>query len=120
MGKYKDLAGGVLKASSDRNSRSDRVKTDDRETERRRLEDDRDRVGKRSDREVRLREKSADKSPQQPSKSLEELFKKTAASPSIYWKPLSEEQIKERIELRNKRLMEAKIMKEMQQDTKEA
>ena len=46
--------------------------------------------------------KSADKSPQQPSKSLEELFKKTAASPSIYWKPLSEEQIKERIELRNK------------------
>ena len=49
MKKYKDLAGGVLKASSDRNSRSDRVrewdrdKTDDRETERRRLEDDRDR-----------------------------------------------------------------------------
>ena len=106
MKKYKDLAGGVLKASSDRNSRSDRVrewdrdKTDDRETERRRHEDDR--VGRRSDRDVRLREKSADKSPQQPSKSLEELFKKTAASPSIYWKPLSEEQIKERIELRNK------------------
>ena len=68
-----------------------------------------DRVGKRSDREVRLREKSADKSPQQPSKSLEELFKKTAASPSIYWKPLSEEQIKERIELRNKANLRAGI-----------
>ena len=49
MKKYKDLAGGVLKASSDRDSRSERVrewdrdKTDDRETERRRHEDDRDR-----------------------------------------------------------------------------
>ena len=63
---------------------------------------DRDRKMER-EREVRIRERSGErKSPQVPSKSLEELFKKTSATPAIYWKPLSEKQIQQRIELRNK------------------
>ena len=55
-------------------------------------------------REVRMRERSAERkrTPPPPTKSLEELFKKTTASPAIYWKPLTEQQIQQRIELRNK------------------
>merc|ERR1712096_242158 len=52
-------------------------------------------------------------------KSLEDLFKKTVAGPAIYWKPLSEDQIKQKIEARNKKIMEAQIMREMM-DTKES
>ena len=55
-------------------------------------------------REVRMRERSGERkrTPPPPTKSLEELFKKTTASPAIYWKPLTEQQIQQRIELRNK------------------
>ena len=35
-------------------------------------------------------------------KNLEDLFKKTTASPAIYWRPLTEKDIQSRIELRNK------------------
>ena len=35
-------------------------------------------------------------------KNLEDLFKKTTASPAIYWRPLTEQDIQRRIELRNK------------------
>ena len=50
-----------------------------------------------------MRELSAERgSPQAPTKSLEELFRKTSTTPAIYWKPLTEEQVKHRVELRNK------------------
>ena len=53
--------------------------------------------------QVRMRELSAERSsPQAPTKSLEELFRKTSTTPAIYWKPLTEEQVKHRVELRNK------------------
>jgi len=48
----------------------------------------------------------------QPSKTLEELFKKTTTTPSIYWIPLSEEQIKEKEEQRNRKIMEADLLRE--------
>ena len=35
-------------------------------------------------------------------KNLEDLFKKTTATPAIYWRPLTEQDIQRRIELRNK------------------
>jgi len=52
-------------------------------------------------------------------KSLEDLFKKTTAVPAVYWKPLSEEEQKAKEEERNKKVMEAQIMREMM-DTKES
>ena len=63
-----------------------------------------DRTKGREVREVRMRERSVERkrTPPPPTKSLEELFKKTTASPAVYWKPLTEEQIQQRIELRNK------------------
>jgi len=69
-------------------------------------------------REGQERERSVDKK-SAPVKSLEDLFKKTVAGPAIYWKPLNEEQIKQKIEAKNKKMMEAQIMKEMM-DTKES
>lgn len=42
------------------------------------------------------------KSFRKPPLILEDLFKKTAASPAIYWRPLTELDIQRRIELRNK------------------
>ena len=128
----------MLKPTNEREKERDRVrewdkdKTEERGDERR---GERDRREGR-EREVRLAEKTRDRTPPAPTKSLEDLFKKTAATPSIYWKPLSDQQIKERIELRNKvrgniqssyrfirpfcfqRMAEAKILKEMQ-ETKE-
>eukprot|EP00090_Calanus_glacialis_P025571 TRINITY_DN4000_c0_g1_i1.p1 TRINITY_DN4000_c0_g1~~TRINITY_DN4000_c0_g1_i1.p1 ORF type:complete len:699 (-),score=344.54 TRINITY_DN4000_c0_g1_i1:232-2328(-) len=71
-----------------------------------------------SGRDVQEREKSVEKKPAAV-KSLEDLFKKTVAGPAIYWKPLSEDQIKQKIEARNKKIMEAQIMREMM-DTKES
>ena len=61
-------------------------------------------------REGQERERSVDKK-SAPVKSLEDLFKKTVAGPAIYWKPLNEEQIKQKIEAKNKKMMEAQIMK---------
>ena len=61
-------------------------------------------------RDVQEREKSVEKKPAAV-KSLEDLFKKTVAGPAIYWKPLSEDQIKQKIEARNKKIMEAQIMR---------
>lgn len=40
-------------------------------------------------------------------KSLEELFKKTKATPALYWKPLSSEVIAKKEEARNRRVLEA-------------
>ena len=37
-------------------------------------------------------------------KKLEDFFKKTAATPAIYWKPLSEEEIQAKINERNKKI----------------
>jgi len=73
---------------------------------------------RREGRDVQERERSVEKKPAAV-KSLEDLFKKTVAGPAIYWKPLSEEQIKQKIEARNKKIMEAQIMREMM-DTKES
>ena len=63
-----------------------------------------------SGRDVQEREKSVEKKPAAV-KSLEDLFKKTVSGPAIYWKPLSEDQIKQKIEARNKKIMEAQIMR---------
>jgi len=122
MKAYKETADGVLKASGDAGDRLSGVREWDRNKMGEKRDGDKRQDRERRpdrDREVRIRERSGErKSPQAPTKSLEELFKKTSATPAIYWKPLSEKQIQQRIELRNKKLMEAKIMKEMQ-DTKE-
>jgi len=117
MNKYKQNAEVGLKSSGDAGDRLsglrewDKNKSDEREE--RRGEHERER---RNDREVRIRERSRERPP--PTKSLEELFQKTTAMPAIYWKPLSEEQIQQKIDARKKKLMEAKILKEME-DTKE-
>ena len=42
-------------------------------------------------------------------KSLVDLFRKTVAGPAIYWKPLSEKLIQQKIEETNKIIMEAEI-----------
>lgn len=42
----------------------------------------------------------------EPPKQLEDLFRKTNASPSIYWLPLSEEQVLEKIKMEEKRRIE--------------
>ena len=67
-------------------------------------------VREKERREGQEREKSVEKKPAAV-KSLEDLFKKTVAGPAIYWKPLSEDQIKQKIEARNKKIMEAQIMR---------
>ena len=67
-------------------------------------EGDRVKGERREVREVRMRERSVERrrTPPAPTKSLEELFKKTTVNPAIYWKPLTEQQIQQRIDLRNK------------------
>ena len=87
----------MLKPTNDKEKERDRVREWDRNKTEEKGDERRDR-----EREVRLREKSRERTPPPPAKSLEDLFKKTSATPSIYWKPLSDQQIKERIELRNK------------------
>merc|ERR1712106_216238 len=97
-----------------------------REWDKNKLDQEQDRAKERERRLVREkerregqeREKSVEKKPAAV-KSLEDLFKKTVAGPAIYWKPLSEDQIKQKIEARNKKIMEAQIMREMM-DTKES
>merc|ERR1711974_5064 len=76
----------------------------------------RERDARKSEREVRIRDGSSDR--MSPMKNLEDLFKKTTASPAIYWRPLTEKDIQSRIELRNKKIMEEKIRREME-DTKQ-
>ena len=92
----------MLKPSVDR--QGDRVKEGVREWDKDKLEREAERTKGREVREVKIRERSTERkrTPQPPAKSLEELFKKTTASPAIYWKPLTEQQIQQRIELRNK------------------
>jgi len=118
MKKYKANPDGVNKPSVDR--QGDRVKEGVREWDKEKLEREAERTRGREVREVKIRERSTERkrTPQPSAKSLEELFKKTTSSPAIYWKPLTEQQIQQRIELRNKKMMEAKIMREME-DTKE-
>ena len=86
--------------------RGERVKEGVREWDKDKRPEEReaDRTKGREVREVRMRERSVERkrTPPPPTKSLEELFKKTTASPAVYWKPLTEEQIQQRIELRNK------------------
>merc|ERR1712198_545398 len=72
---------------------------------------------RREEIQIKERERSSERKPAAV-KSLEDLFRKTVAGPAIYWKPLSEEQIKLKIEARNK-MMVAQIRKEMM-DTKES
>jgi len=76
----------------------------------------RERDARKSEREVRIRDGSSDR--RSPMKNLEDLFKKTTATPAIYWRPLTEQDIQRRIELRNKKMMEDKIRREME-DTKQ-
>ena len=81
-----------------------------REREKRLVKEKERREGKEGLQQDRPKERSLEK--KAPAvKSLEDLFKKTAAAPAIYWKPLSEEQIKQKIEARNKKIMEAQIMR---------
>lgn len=84
----------------DRNKVSQEGEKRERETERR----ERD----RKDRRERSKEASPEK---KPTKTLEELFRKTTTTPSIYWLPLSEEQIKEKEEARNRKIMEADLLR---------
>lgn len=53
------------------------------------------------------RRKSKSKTPERiPTKSLDELFRKTKTTPTLYWSPLSTEQIAEREDQRRKHLAE--------------
>ena len=83
--------------------RGERVKEGVREWDKDKRPEERE-ADRTKGREVRMRERSVERkrTPPPPTKSLEELFKKTTASPAVYWKPLTEEQIQQRIELRNK------------------
>ena len=73
---------------------------------------DRDRLPGAEKRRSRSRERRdlKDSSPAPrpvQTKSLEELFNKTKATPALYWKPLSEEVIAKKEEARNRRVMAA-------------
>jgi len=84
----------------DRNKVNQEAEKREREVEKR----ERDRRDKR--------ERSKEKSPERkPNKTLEELFRKTTTTPSIYWIPLSEEQIRDKEEARNRKVMEADLLR---------
>ena len=85
----------------------DRSRKRVREWDRNKMPEERE--GERVTGEWRVR-----KTPPAPTKRLEELFQRTTATPAIYWKPLSEQQIQQR----NKKMIEAKIMRDME-DSKE-
>jgi len=100
-----------------------------REWDRVKLEQDRE---KQREREVvRVRRDSRDKEKEEKenrggseekkvnTKCLEELFNKTTAIPALYWKPLTEDDRKKKEEDRNKKAVEAQILKDMM-DTKES
>jgi len=127
--KYQESSSDALnRLGSDSNGRLGGV----REWDKNKLDQEQERAREREKRLVKEKERREGKEGQQDRprerslekkapavKSLEDLFKKTAAAPAIYWKPLSEEQIKQKIEARNKKIMEAQIMREMM-DTKES
>ena len=87
MTKYKESPGGVLKTSMD--MQGDRSRKRVREWDRNKMPDESE--GERVTGEWRV-----GKTPPAPTKRLEELFKRTTATPAIYWKPLSEQQIQQR------------------------
>jgi len=97
-----------------------------REWDKNKLDQEQERAKEREKRLAREKERregkeERERSPEKKApavKSLEDLFKKTVAGPAIYWKPLSEKQIQQKIEERNKKIMEAQIRREMM-DTKE-
>jgi len=97
-----------------------------REWDKNKLDQEQERAKEREKRLAREKERREGKEERERSlekkapavKSLEDLFKKTVAGPAIYWKPLSEKQIQQKIEERNKKIMEAQIRREMM-DTKE-
>ena len=75
-------------------------------------EREKERERRRGDREVREREaRSEERAPAVVTKSLEDLFKKTTAGPAIYWRPLSEEEIEEKIKQRSVKMQEVKSEK---------
>jgi len=98
-----------------------------REWDKNKLDQEQERAKEREKRLAREKERREGKEERERSlekkapavKSLEDLFKKTVAGPAIYWKPLSEKQIQQKIEERNKKIMEAQIRREMM-DTKES
>ena len=87
-----------------------------REWDKNKLDQEQERAKEREKRLVREKERREGKEEGErsqekkaPVKSLEDLFKKTVAGPAIYWKPMSEKQIQQKIEERNKKIMEAQI-----------
>ncbi|XP_064466567.1 uncharacterized protein LOC135377806 [Ornithodoros turicata] len=54
-----------------------------------------------------------------PAKLLDDLFRKTKASPCIYWLPLTEDQIRQREEERRKRQLERERRRQQQQQEEE-
>ena len=64
---------------------------------------------------------SASKPPPEPPKLLDDLFRKTEATPCVYWLPLTEEQVFERDKERERRRNErAKLRREdeIEEETK--
>jgi len=124
--KYQESSGeGIGRLGPDTNGRFGGV----REWDKNKLDQEQERAREREKRlarekerreenQIKEKERSLERKPAAV-KSLEDLFRKTVAGPAIYWKPLSEEQIKFKIEARNKKMMEAQIRKEMM-DTKES
>lgn len=116
--------------------KKDDAEREDRDKERRRRRSSeresnrRDRTERKNDENVEKR-KSASASPDreddknetvavQPGRLLDDLFRKTKATPCIYWMPLSEEQINEKEEQRQKNIAEHnRRMEEMLKQQKE-
>jgi len=121
--KYQESSTDALnRLGSDSNGRLGGV----REWDKNKLDQEQERAKEREKRLVREKERREGKEERErsqekkaPVKSLEDLFKKTVAGPAIYWKPMSEKQIQQKIEERNKKIMEAQIRREMM-DTKES
>lgn len=67
-----------------------------------------DKKVKKDEKEIQdKRKKSKSKTPERiPTKSLDELFRKTKTAPTLYWSPLSTEQIAEKEDQRRKHLAE--------------
>jgi len=66
-----------------------------------------DKKMKKDEKNLDRRKKSKSKTPERiPTKSLDELFRKTKTTPTLYWSPLSIEQITEKEDQRRKHLAE--------------
>ncbi|KAG1688198.1 Apoptotic chromatin condensation inducer in the nucleus [Nymphon striatum] len=61
------------------------------------------------------REETSTKEEEPPAKLLDDLFRKTKATPCIYWLPLTDELVKERIEERKKRDIEREKRRQQRQ-----